>query len=62
MAKFECMQCNYIYDEAEHGSVMELTDDYTCPECGTNKTWLSQLPPEPEEPTVGDIVDGEETV
>lgn len=54
------MQCDYIYDEAEHGPVMELTDDYVCPNCGTNKTWLSPLPSEPEEPTVADIVDGEE--
>lgn len=45
MAQYNCMQCDYVYDEAEHGPVLELTDDYVCPNCGTNKTWLVRSQP-----------------
>lgn len=43
MANWQCLQCNYIYEEEGKTPVMELTDDYTCPECGTNKTWLIRM-------------------
>lgn len=41
MSKYQCLQCDYIYDEElEVLPVIELPDSYVCPKCGTNKTWL----------------------
>ena len=38
MAKWECMVCGYIYDEGVEGTPFEeLSDDYSCPECGAPK-------------------------
>ncbi len=47
MHKWQCLACNFIYDEAEGreddgippGTQWEdVPDDWTCPECGTLKS------------------------
>ncbi len=47
MHKWQCLACNFIYDEAEGweddgippGTRWEdVPDDWTCPECGTLKS------------------------
>ncbi len=37
--KWECLECGYVYDEAEHGRRFEdLPEDWICPECGSPKS------------------------
>jgi rubredoxin len=49
MKKWICVICGYIYDEAkgmpDHGvapgtAFADLTDDCTCPECGSPKEYF----------------------
>jgi len=38
MAKYRCTVCEYIYDEeTEDLKWGDLSDDWTCPECGVGK-------------------------
>lgn len=39
MAKYECTNCGYIYDEEKEGvKFADLPDDWVCPECGAEKS------------------------
>ena len=39
MAKYECTLCGYIYDEEKEGvKFADLPDDWTCPDCGADKS------------------------
>jgi len=44
MKKFVCDACGYVYDP--HGnngiSYEELSDDWTCPQCGVDKDMFSE--------------------
>lgn len=43
MAKWECVVCGYVYDEAEEGTTFEnLPEDYVCPLCGVGKDQFEQ--------------------
>jgi rubredoxin len=52
MAKYKCMVCGYIYDEAEGdpgqnvapGTVWEkVSEDWVCPLCGVNKDQFEKM-------------------
>jgi rubredoxin len=52
MKKYECLDCGYIYDPAEGDPengiapgtpFEELPDDWTCPECGAEKSEFEPL-------------------
>jgi rubredoxin len=52
MRKYQCTVCGYIYDPAagdpEHGiaagtSFDDLPDDWTCPDCGAEKSAFEPL-------------------
>jgi rubredoxin-NAD+ reductase len=32
-----CVVCGHIHDEAVEGAWEDLSDDFTCPECGVGK-------------------------
>jgi rubredoxin-NAD+ reductase len=32
-----CIVCGYIHSEENHGPWEDLSEDYTCPECGVGK-------------------------
>lgn len=39
MDKYICLICDYVYDPSENDNIAftDLSDDWTCPECGTGK-------------------------
>ena len=44
MAKYECMEFGYIYDEEKEGVKFEdLPDDWTCPLCGVGKDMFKKV-------------------
>ncbi|MDR3163593.1 MAG: rubredoxin [Mycoplasmataceae bacterium] len=39
MAKYKCILCGYIYDEAKEAKSFDaLPADYSCPICGADKS------------------------
>ncbi len=44
MARYECMICGHIYDEAEEGTSWDaLPDDWSCPTCGAAKSQFKRV-------------------
>lgn len=45
MQKYVCDVCGYIYDPAENDNVKfeDLSEDWTCPECGVGKDMFSMV-------------------
>ncbi len=61
MAKYRCIICNWVYDEAkEKMKFADLPDDWVCPVCGAPKTAFVLLADQIEEPkgeqTVSDVL------
>jgi rubredoxin len=34
---YVCVVCGHVHDEATEGKWEELSEDFTCPECGVGK-------------------------
>lgn len=44
MARYQCQVCDFIYDEEKEGTRFEeLPDDWTCPVCGSPKSYFKPL-------------------
>ena len=45
MKRWVCTVCGWIYDPKENGGIPfeELPDDFTCPECGADKSMFDPL-------------------
>ena len=52
MARYGCMICGWIYDEAEGDealgiapgtAVEDLAEDFTCPDCGVEKDQFDEV-------------------
>nr|MBU1328060.1 rubredoxin [Candidatus Omnitrophota bacterium] len=45
MKKYKCIVCGYVYDPADNNNVAfeDLSDDWTCPECGVGKDQFEAL-------------------
>ncbi len=52
MAQYVCSVCGYVYDEEQEGTPWDaLPDDWTCPQCGSEKSAFE--PAEEESPAAG---------
>ena len=41
MGDYVCSVCGYVYDETKEGQIWdELPDDWTCPVCGSPKSYF----------------------